>query len=166
MDLARTVGRYLNIWIILGAVFIALCLLCAVLSLVWFARPSQPQTTPATAVFYVIPYHTPTPIPATATPAPTGAVSDGELPPSPPPGDLAEGAYVQVAGTGGDGLRMRSQAGLEGEVKFLGLESEVFQIADGPELVDGYTWWLLVAPYDPNIRGWAVSNYLQVVQNP
>jgi hypothetical protein len=166
MDRSGGVGRYLNIWTILGAAAIALCLLCGVVSLVWLARPDQAPQAPATAVFYVIPYNTPTPVPPTATPVPTGAPGDGELPPSPLPNTLSVGAYVQIAGTGGDGLRIRSQAGLEGEVKFLGLESEVFQVADGPELVDGYTWWLLVAPYDPNVRGWAVSNYLKVVQNP
>jgi len=166
MDLARAVGRYINIWMILGAILIALCLFCAVLSLVWFARSNASQANSATAVFYVIPYHTSTPAPATPSPAPTGVINNDSLPPSPPPGEIAAGAYVQVTGTGGDGVRMRSQAGLEAEIKFLGLESEVFQVVDGPVLMDGYTWWLLVAPYDENVRGWAVSNYLKVVQNP
>jgi hypothetical protein len=61
---------------------------------------------------------------------------------------------------------MRSDPGLAGNVLFLGLESEVFIVEEGPRSADGFTWWFLSAPYDPNIRGWAVANYLSVVQNP
>jgi hypothetical protein len=39
-------------------------------------------------------------------------------------------------------------------------------VEDGPKDVDGFTWWYLVGPYDASRRGWAVSNYLSVVQNP
>jgi hypothetical protein len=74
--------------------------------------------------------------------------------------------YVQITGTGGDGLRLRTEAGLGSEVRFLGLEDEVFLIQDGPQNADGYVWWYLVAPFDETRRGWAVSNFLQVVQNP
>jgi hypothetical protein len=76
------------------------------------------------------------------------------------------GAFVQVTGTGGDGLRMRSKPGLDGEILFLGLEDEVFRVDGGPQEADGFIWWLLVAPYDETIQGWAVSNYLEIVQNP
>jgi hypothetical protein len=48
----------------------------------------------------------------------------------------------------------------------LGVEAEVFQVRDGPRDVDGYVWWFLVAPTDETRGGWAVSNYLAVVQNP
>jgi hypothetical protein len=48
----------------------------------------------------------------------------------------------------------------------LGAEAEVFQVSDGPREIDGYTWWYLVGPYDESRRGWAVANYLSVVQNP
>jgi len=63
-------------------------------------------------------------------------------------------------------LRMRSRPGLEGEIRFLGYEAEVFHVTDGPQSADGYTWWYLVAPYDESIQGWAVANFLAVVQNP
>ena len=79
---------------------------------------------------------------------------------------IAVGAYVQISGTGGDGLRLRTDPGLDSEVRILGAESEVFQVEDGPKDVDGFTWWYLVGPYDASRRGWAVSNYLSVVQNP
>jgi len=48
----------------------------------------------------------------------------------------------------------------------LGSEAEVFRVQDGPREVDGYTWWYLVGPFDETRRGWAVANYLQIVQNP
>jgi hypothetical protein len=76
------------------------------------------------------------------------------------------GAYVQITGTGGDGLRLRADPGLEGEVRFLALESEIFQVTDGPRQEGDYTWWFLVAPYDDKVKGWAVANYLTIVQNP
>jgi hypothetical protein len=79
---------------------------------------------------------------------------------------VAKGGFVQVIGTGGDGLRLRSEPGLNGEIRYLGLESEIFRVDDGPTMLDGYTWWLLVAPYDETVRGWAVSNYLKSVPNP
>ena len=73
---------------------------------------------------------------------------------------------MQITGTGGDGLRLRTEPGLNADVRILGAEAEVFLVQDGPRQVDGYTWWDLVGPYDSTRRGWAVSNYLAVVQNP
>jgi hypothetical protein len=86
--------------------------------------------------------------------------------PPPPPGNLSVGAYVQVTGTGGDGLRLRSEPGLDSDVRMLGLEGEVFVVQEGPQDADDYTWWYLVGPFDETRRGWAVANFLQVVQNP
>lgn len=79
---------------------------------------------------------------------------------------IAVGMIVQVSGTGGDGLRFRDAPGLDEKVKFLGLEAEVFQVVDGPQDVSGFTWWYLAALYDESIQGWAVGNYLKVIQNP
>jgi hypothetical protein len=55
---------------------------------------------------------------------------------------------------------------LQSETLFIALEAEVFQIEDGPSQADGYTWWYLVAPFDASHHGWAVSNYMNVVQKP
>ena len=65
-----------------------------------------------------------------------------------------------------DGLRIRTDPSLQGQIKFVGIEAEVFQVKDGPREVDGYTWWLLVAPYDETLNGWAVGDYLEIIQNP
>ncbi len=105
---------------------------------------------------------TETPIPPTPLPVtPTIAL---DVPP--PASGISEGGYVQISGTGGDGLRVREGPGLDREPLFVGLESEIFQIIDGPHEADGYTWWHLSAPYDETIHGWAVSNYLAFVEAP
>jgi hypothetical protein len=158
--------RYINFWVLAGTAAIALGLLCVSLVLLLVVRPDAVPTSPATAVLYVIPFLSPTPPPATATPTPTQQGPEGSLPPSPPPGEISVGSYVQISGTGGDGLRLRTEPGLEGEIKFLGLESEIFLVKAGPMPVDGYTWWFLIAPYDEAVQGWAVSNYLKIVENP
>jgi hypothetical protein len=74
---------------------------------------------------------------------------------------LALDILVEVYGTGGEGLRIRELAGISYPIQYLGLDQEVFQITDGPVNADGYVWWKLVNPYNPNVSGWAVSNYLK-----
>lgn len=152
-------------WVIVGAVTLAIVLMCATLSLIWITRPADVATGPSTAVLSVIQAPTPTPVVDTPTPPAEGQSTEA-VPPAPLPGTFAIGAYVQISGTEGDGLRLRSAPGLQGRVEFLALESEVFQIREGPQEADGYTWWFVVAPYDEKVQGWAVSNYLAVVQNP
>lgn len=156
----------INFWVLVGAVFVGFGLLCVSVALFFVMRPDSVETIPATAVLYVIPYISPTPLPPTPTPTTTPEGQDGAIPPSPPPGDIFTGISVQISGTGGDGLRLRTEPGLKGEIKYLGLEGEIFQVEDGPQMVDGYTWWFLVAPYDETVRGWAVSNYLRVIESP
>lgn len=71
--------------------------------------------------------------------------------------------FVQITGTGGDGLRLRSGPGTENPPLFLGLDAEVFQVKDGPRESDGIVWWFLVSPTDENRKGWASANYLVIV---
>ena len=162
-NLTEIFDRYLSWKTLTGALFFAAGLLAALLVLLWFFAPDRPAGGPATAVMNIIPAPTATPpasqpeppSPPTATPEPPASV-----------GELAIGAYVQIAGTEGDGLRMRSVPGLGGEVRFLAIDSEVFLVADGPQVVDGYTWWYIKAPSDETVQGWAVADYLAVIQNP
>ena len=127
-------------------------------------RPPRTPVGVVTAALTVIPAPTSTSPPA--TPPPTEPASASDLPPALSPGELAVGAFAQISGTGGDGLRLRADPGLAYESRFLGLEAEVFQIEAGPQDVDGYTWWLLVDPVDTTRRGWAVSSYLEAIQEP
>ncbi len=73
------------------------------------------------------------------------------------------GKYVQISGTGGDGLRLRREPSTSGAILFLGYESEVFKVNDGPVQADNYTWWYLTAPYDDTRSGWAAAQFLTIV---
>jgi hypothetical protein len=161
-DTLRSWGL-VNIKVVGGAIVIASLLLIVTFSLLLATRPPRRNPGPATAVLTLIAANTATP--ALATPG--LGVGTGETPvPTPLPGQIAIDAHVQIVGTGGDGLRLRDQPGLAGAVLMLGSESEVFRVADGPQELDGYTWWKLVGPFDPSRGGWAVVNYLEVVEGP
>ncbi len=148
---------------LLGSAATAALLGGALLFGVWSSRKGVPPS-PASPGVTVIPLPAAT---STRPPLPTSSPApEVSLPPSPPAGEIAVGALVQIQGTGGDGLRLRDRPGLEGEVQYLGLEAEVFRVQEGPQEADGYTWWYLVAPYDATKQGWAASNYLLVVQSP
>jgi hypothetical protein len=152
-------------WVVGGAVIIALVLLFTTLGLLLFTRPEQAQKGIPTAILNVVAASTATQTQATEKPT-ANPTSSLPVPPSPLPGVIEPGAYVQIKGTEGDGLRLRVDPGLDSPVRVLGAEDEVFQVKDGPRQAGGFTWWYLVGPYDSTRRGWAVSNYLAVVQNP
>jgi hypothetical protein len=73
----------------------------------------------------------------------------------------SQGDLVEVTGTGGEGLRLRNTPSLNGVINILALENEVYEIRGGPTEADGFTWWFLVNPYDNEVQGWSVTNYLQ-----
>ena len=101
----------------------------------------------------------------TSTPAPTQPPEPTATAiPSGPPGSIGPGDLVEVFGTSGGGVRLRSSASLEGLVNGLGMDSDVFQIEDGPVEAEGHTWWYLVNPYDTSRQGWAVAEYLRPLE--
>ena len=145
-------------WTIVGALAIAGCLILVTLvSIGWTSARQAPQLGFVPADLTIIPPSTSTPLP-TDTPLPAG--------PPTPEGQIGIGAYVQITGTEGAGLRIRREAGQIGETVFLGEEAETFQVKDGPKEADGYLWWYLVAPYDENRAGWAAADYLSGVAAP
>src|SRR6185295_7335206 len=96
---------------------------------------------PADLTMIPAPTHTPDVLPtATVDPLLATPTAAGDT--------ITIGGYVQINGTEGDGLRIRSSPGLNSETVFRGEEAEVFVVKDGPQSADGYTWWYLVAPYD------------------
>jgi hypothetical protein len=105
-----------------------------------------------------------TPQPPTATQVPTSTVTPTFAPLQ--SGELGIGSFVQIIGTEGAGLNIRSGPGLDSEIQFLGYDAEVFEVRNGPVEADGLTWWFLVTPVDESRAGWAASNYLSVVANP
>ena len=153
-----------NTWVLLGALIIACALLTITLSLLWLSRLSGAPKSQSTAILQIIPAATLT---STGGAAPAEVTPGSEQnPPTPPPGVISAGAFVQVVGTGGDGLRMRADPGLNSTIRMVASEAEVFRVEEGPVDADGYTWWHLVGPFDKTRQGWAVANFLSVVQNP
>ena len=73
-------------------------------------------------------------------------------------------SYVQIIGTGGNGLRLRGSPGTEAEVNFIAAELEVFKVIGGPIQAGDYIWWQLIAPYDENRQGWAAGDFLRVIE--
>jgi hypothetical protein len=108
----------------------------------------------ATTTPRILPY-TPSPFPPTSGPTRTAR-----------PGEITPGVYVQITDTGGDGLRIRSEPGLEANTIFSGFDSEVFLVSEGPVERDGHNWWFLTASYDAGRAGWAVEDYLDAIENP
>lgn len=153
---------YLNRWVILGAIGIAgTLLLITLIAIGWTSPRFSPNVgfAPADLTMIPAPTHTPQFVP---TPTVDPLIGTPTLPSD----TIGIGGYVQISGTEGDGLRIRSTAGLNSETVFRGEESEVFLVKDGPQEADGYTWWYLVAPYDETRTGWAVADFLAVVPSP
>lgn len=146
-----------------GALGVTVLLLILLFLWIGWTAPPAPVPGNLVAVLTVIPPPTSTPLSL-----PT-ATLDPNLPTATPvfmPGEIAVGSYVQIKGTDGEGLRLRSGPGLGSDQLFLGMDSEVFLVKDGPSLADGYTWFYLVAPYDANRAGWAASNFLNLIPPP
>lgn len=151
-----------SIWVIVGAVITAGILM----GLAWLGLsllPSQPVGAQAESqvALTVIPAATSTPPGMNNlffTPTPTldplaGGSGTG----------IRQGIYVQITGTDGEGLRIRTAPGTGSQVKFLALDAEVFKVIEGPQQADDYTWWYLEAPYDQSRNGWAAAEFLTIV---
>ncbi len=153
--------RFLTPWTILGTIGVFAALLAVWGLVIRGLTNNQIPAIVPTAVVQVIPAPTSTsPSVATIPPTPT---TKPELSTPEANSQIKIGDYVQISNTGGDGLRVRSGPGTSNPPLFLGMESEVFKVTDGPKESDGYVWWNLAAPYDANRKGWAASNFLSVV---
>ncbi len=152
---------YLNRWVIFGALgFAAILLIITLIIIGWTSPRFSPDVGFAPADLTMIPAPTHTP---NVTAVPT---NDPLATPTLDPTSVNLEGYVQITGTEGEGLRIRSAPGLNSETVFRGEEAEVFVVKDGPQSADGYTWWYLVAPYDETRAGWAASEFLAVIPSP
>jgi len=161
----RSIRNWFNFKVILGAIFFAMCVFTVLLGLLWSAKAKTIVEIPATALLNIIE------APTQTLPAPiqtlTPTLDASSSPQAPVRGaEINIGDYVQVSGTGGDGLRLHATAGVSGEVRYIAIDTEVFLVKEGPIDADGYVWWLLQDPYKDNSVGWGVENYLIVVENP
>lgn len=135
-----------------------------ILTFVWMEWSAPPPASgDVMSVLTVIPAPTGTPLPpATPTVDPSAPTPTLVL----APGQIAIDSYVQIKGTEGQGLRIRSAPGLNTEPLFVGYDAEVFVVKDGPRQADGYTWYYLVAPYDTTRAGWAASDFFNIIPPP
>ena len=155
-----TIKQLFNRWVILGAIVIAGLLLIIVAISIGFTSPVQSSTVgfvPADLTVIAAPT-------VTSNAPPTQTIDP--FAPTPVPTGIALGNYVQITGTDGEGLHIRSEPGLNSDPNFLGYDSEVFIVRDGPRAADGYVWWYLVAPYDDSRVGWAAADFLSYVPAP
>ena len=149
----------INPWTILGALFVAGCLIVVTLmSIGWTSARQEAPLGFVPADLTIIPPSTSTSLP-TETPQAAGGTPT-------PIGQIGIGAYVQITGTEGSGLRIRKAPGQNSETVFVGEEAEIFLVKDGPQQADGYTWWFLIAPYDETRAGWAAADFLAAVPAP
>jgi hypothetical protein len=126
----------------------------------------------AFSVFYpanlIIPQLTPV-VTIIVAPSPTTGQSTQKVTLTPVEGGVSQikiGEFVQIFGTGTEGLRFRADPSLNGSTQFIGMESEVFKVENGPVQSDNYQWWYLRAPYDKNRSGWVVSEFLILINTP
>jgi hypothetical protein len=156
--------KILNGKTLIAMLVIASVLLCVSLAYILMARPAAalPDLSSTTSALTIIPApsSTPRPLPSTLTAIPPTQMAS----PTPGPGQVAVGVYVQPT-TGGEGLRVHTTPSLSASF-FSGFDSEVFLITKGPEKADGYTWWYLTASYDTARAGWAVQDFLKVIPKP
>ena len=161
----RSLQKYFNFKVILGAILFALCIFAFLLGILWSVKANTIPHAPATALFNIINAPTRTPSALVITPTSTQENLSTQAVPL-PASEINLGDYVQVSGTGGDGLRLHATAGVASKVDYIAIDSEVFLVKDGPIDADGYMWWLLKDPFTENTVGWGVANYLSVIQNP
>ncbi len=150
-----------NPWVIAGSVLIAAMLLAVGFLAAGMITASDQPAYAGDAVITIIPVPTYTP-----TPLPTRTIIPEISPTSTQESGIQQGGFVQIIGTEGEGLRLRENPSLGGDVAYVGLEGEIFSVIGGPVEGDGYLWWQLEAPLNQARQGWAVSNYLKPAQGP
>ena len=154
----RWLSERINGWVLLGAILVAGGL-ALVTALIIFLLPA-----PSAAVPDLVQAMTIIPAP-TLTATPPQMIETATPTAAPSIGGISVGSYVQITGTDGQGLRLRSGPGIDNPPRLLGMDAELFMVKDGPRQADDFIWWFLEAPYDPERSGWAAENYLTVVDS-
>lgn len=90
----------------------------------------------------------------------TGGQAETEMPSM--TGVIALGMTIKVTGTGNEGLRMRSGAGIDQTTLYLAQEGELFKIIEGPIILDSLIWWKIEGLDDPGKSGWSVQDYMTI----
>ncbi|HOJ01871.1 MAG TPA: hypothetical protein PLL88_09660 [Anaerolineaceae bacterium] len=75
------------------------------------------------------------------------------------PGVFATNMRVRVSNTGGDGLKIHTEAGIESDTLTIASENSLWMIVEGPTIKESRIWWKIQS-LDSAIAGWAVQDYL------
>jgi len=151
--------------VVLISIAVGVSLFLIVIAYSYFSGGNLAVVGSPSAIINIIPGPTATIWIPTEVPLPTQTPTPS-IRPSPLPGVIGIDTLVQIFGTEGSGLNIRSVSGLDSEVEFLAYDTEVFSIEDGPIEVDGIVWWYLVTPVNEERAGWAAANYLSLVSQP
>lgn len=153
---------------ILGGFILGLCLLLinlrprigALIAAPPTATPTPvPPAATSTATLPPRPTDLPTPTFTATRPPPTFTPA----PPSPTPG-LAPGVTAEVGDTGGLGLVMHIDPGLNTAVIRVLQDGERVVIIAGPQQANGMTWWQVRD--SGGQEGWVAASFLQQVREP
>jgi hypothetical protein len=147
----RTKGqRGLPLWPLLVIVLVILIVLVSLLNP--FAPSPQPTVEIIPTVTPTLPMLPPTP---TLTPIPQPTLT-----PTPAvPTEIKVGGYVKVVGAEADQLSYRSGPGLNYARLTIVKDGTILKVLEGPEEVDGYTWWRLED--EDGFIGWAADDWLE-----
>jgi len=153
--------KILRPWVILAGLVIGMILLSITcLSVVLFSNQSPTPENPTAVVRYI-------PAPTVTQTLVSQNIENQSTATSLPPGEnLTIGSNIRIEGTGGSGLRLRSAAGLSGQIKHLIHDGEEMIIDDGPNEIDGYIWWHVKSSTDATISGWGVADYMVNISKP
>jgi hypothetical protein len=160
-SISSKIERLIKPWVILCGLVVTILLLISSCLLVIFIRSDLSSAIKPTANVRFIPAPT-----ATQTPLSQNSAGQATMTALPPGENLSIGSYIRVEGTGGDGLRLRSTAGLTGQIEYLVKDGEELIIDDGPEEMDGYTWWHVKLISEEKVSGWGVADYMINIQKP
>lgn len=141
---------FLPFWILILAVVLAACKPTP------SPIPSPGATIPSTSTPTAPPTLTPT-LPATATQAPTSAPTATPVTscPGAPPLTLKPGDWAVVGTNPPLPNKVRSQAGIAGELIGQIQPGENVQVLEGPACADGYAWWHVRSL--AGLEGWTVE---------
>jgi hypothetical protein len=56
---------------------------------------------------------------------------------------------------------MRENAGIDSKTLYLARDGEIYEIIDGPIILDGLIWWQIKNLENKIKTGWSVQDYMQ-----
>lgn len=162
-------GLYVPWWGFVLVVLMVAAATCGLWGYVLFSRADSAVfigSTPTPMVLFITPTPTLYIEPIASTPQVVATPDPGSQEPTPtsPSDTIPLGSTVMVTGTEGAGLALRQGPGVSYSWMAIGNEGELFLVQDGPRENDGYVWWFIADPQNPDRVGWAAGDFLVMVE--